>query len=215
MKTEEVNVTDPNLQAATQLKLEIAIRSGADWFYWIAGLSILNSIIQSVGGGFTFIFGLGITQAVDAIISIFREEINHSYLPVLSTLNIILDLSFVVLFVVLGFIARKKYRWAFIVGLLMYGLDGLLVLWAKDYLAAGFHIIAGIGIYRGIHALSDLQALPSEMLLNSKEVAQLMSNEPQISPEERKENFQRFLRRLAIPLAILLLALIVTLIFIS
>ena len=42
-------------------------QSGANWFYWVAGLSIVNSIMQHLGGGVFFIMGLGVTSFVDAV----------------------------------------------------------------------------------------------------------------------------------------------------
>src|SRR5216117_2936789 len=38
------------------------LKSGASWFYWIAGLSLINSIVAFTGGQWAFLFGLGITQ---------------------------------------------------------------------------------------------------------------------------------------------------------
>ena len=41
-------------------------RNGVSWFYWIAGLSIVNSLMIMVADR-AFIFGLGITQITDAV----------------------------------------------------------------------------------------------------------------------------------------------------
>src|SRR5690349_15552832 len=45
---------------------ERKIKSGAGWFYWIAGLSLINSVIAATGAGWAFIVGLGVTQFIDA-----------------------------------------------------------------------------------------------------------------------------------------------------
>src|SRR5687768_15737378 len=42
-------------------------RSGANWFYWVAGLSLVNSAIQHGGGDTYFVVGLGMTLVVDVI----------------------------------------------------------------------------------------------------------------------------------------------------
>src|ERR1041385_2954703 len=47
--------------------LEKRLMAGASQFYWIAALSLLNSIILFFGGKLQFIFGLGVTQVVDGI----------------------------------------------------------------------------------------------------------------------------------------------------
>src|SRR5262245_38242766 len=39
-------------------------RSGAQWFYWIAALSLVNSVLAIAGQDWRFIIGLGITQLV-------------------------------------------------------------------------------------------------------------------------------------------------------
>lgn len=44
-----------------------AIKGGANWFYWIAGLSIINTLIIFFNGDVNFIVGLGLTQIIDAI----------------------------------------------------------------------------------------------------------------------------------------------------
>jgi len=38
------------------------MRSGAGWFYWIAGLSAVNTISAYTGAGFRFVIGLSITE---------------------------------------------------------------------------------------------------------------------------------------------------------
>src|SRR5438105_1901125 len=43
------------------------LRSGANWFYWIAGLSLLNAVVSLAGATFSLALGLGITLLLDAI----------------------------------------------------------------------------------------------------------------------------------------------------
>src|SRR6478672_6161125 len=43
------------------------VRAGAKWFYWIAALSLVNSLVAIFGGQFHFVVGLGITSIVDAL----------------------------------------------------------------------------------------------------------------------------------------------------
>ena len=61
MEEQEKKAIEENLKVQGQFK------SGADWFFWIAGLSIINSIILLAGGQWSFIVGLGITQIIDTI----------------------------------------------------------------------------------------------------------------------------------------------------
>src|SRR5262249_48868204 len=44
--------------------LEHKLRNGASWFYWIAGLSAINTLSAISGGGF-FVVGLSITRIIE------------------------------------------------------------------------------------------------------------------------------------------------------
>src|SRR5207245_2159091 len=72
MATGGVELTTETARPANDLMLrrvhaEQVVKSGANWFVWIAGLSVVNSIVGMSGGHLHFIFGLGITQIVDAL----------------------------------------------------------------------------------------------------------------------------------------------------
>jgi len=41
-----------------KLRAENVMKAGASWFLWVAGLSMVNSILSLSGSGFRFIFGL-------------------------------------------------------------------------------------------------------------------------------------------------------------
>ena len=43
------------------------VKRGANWFYWIAGLSVVNSIMFIAGANFQFVVGLGVTQIINAL----------------------------------------------------------------------------------------------------------------------------------------------------
>lgn len=148
-------------QVASQLRLESRARSGASWFFFIAGLSLVNSIAQAAGASITFVVGLGFTQLIDGISLALRQDTVQSAWPLISMVNIVLDVVILGVFVGIGFVARRKLKWAYLVGLAMYGLDALLVLLFGDILAAGFHALVIYWIFRGYRALSSLDALPA------------------------------------------------------
>ena len=59
---------DPDYYSqAAQIELIRRYRSGVKWFYWIAGLSVVTSIIAMSGGHWSFIISLGTTQFIDGI----------------------------------------------------------------------------------------------------------------------------------------------------
>src|SRR5262249_466386 len=51
------------------LALARQFNAGSSWFFWIAALSVINSLIAVFGGNWRFIFGLGITSVADALFS--------------------------------------------------------------------------------------------------------------------------------------------------
>src|SRR5947209_1342499 len=54
-------------QNTTNLVARAVVIGGARWFYWIVGLSLVNSLLALGGAQIRFVFGLGITQIFDAI----------------------------------------------------------------------------------------------------------------------------------------------------
>jgi hypothetical protein len=133
-----------------KLALARRIQSGANWFFWIAGLSLVNSVIALAGGGTRFVLGLGITQIVDAIA---RQANMGTGVPV------VVDIIAAGIFVPFGLQARKRQNWAFLVGMILYALDGLLFMLVKDILGIGFHLFALFFIYKGMKANEQLGAL--------------------------------------------------------
>ncbi|UCF66850.1 MAG: hypothetical protein JSV80_13850 [Acidobacteriota bacterium] len=130
--------------------------SGAAWFYWIAALSVVNSLVAAFGGQWNFVVGLGITQFFDAIAhavaSEFGTEVRLFALP--------FDLGAAAVFVLLGVLARKRFVAAYVVGLMLYAADGLLFLLVQDWLGFGFHGLATVFIIGGLHACRQLRSLP-------------------------------------------------------
>src|SRR5256885_15512759 len=47
--------------------LESQRRNGAQWFYWVAALSLINCVVALTGAQWRFILGLGVTQVVQEL----------------------------------------------------------------------------------------------------------------------------------------------------
>jgi hypothetical protein len=120
------------------------VRVSARWFYWIAGLSLINSAVVIFGGSFHFVVGLGVTSVVDVL----AKQAGSA--------GVILDLTInglvAALFCLFASFAGKAQKWAFLVGMVLYALDGLLLLMGRDILSVGFHAYALYCIYRGLAA---------------------------------------------------------------
>lgn len=142
------------------------VKRGANWFYWIAGLSAVNSLAFMFGANFAFIAGLGFTLIADAVVD---ASIQQGAPAVLRAVAIIFDLILVIGLALLGYYGNKRYSWAFMLGLTIYALDTLVVLALGDYLMALFHGWAFYNLVRGFLACRQLRALdlvaPAESVL--------------------------------------------------
>lgn len=125
------------------------MRSGANWFYWIAALSLINSIILISGGQWNFIVGLGITQVIDGVM---REISQTDGFSAFSVVALMIDVLIAGLFALFAFFGGRGSVLAFVVGIFFYVLDALLYIFVGDYLAAGFHAFALFFIVRGLMA---------------------------------------------------------------
>lgn len=137
------------------MAVESQAKSGADWFFWIAALSIINSVIVLSGSNWSFVVGLGVTQIIDAIGGAFADDLGN----VAKIVALVLDVMAAGLFALFGVFARKKHAWSFIAGMSLYALDGLLFLLVKDFLSMAFHAYALYCIYKGFTSAKTLKTL--------------------------------------------------------
>ncbi len=148
--------------AAAMEALKAAGNNGANWFFWIAGLSLVNTVIAHAGGESHFIVGLAITAIVDAIASgIGKTE------PEAATTVMVIAIGFsvfvAVMSVVFGWLSRKRILWIFGIGMFLYLLDGLLYLLIGDYLSGAFHGYALFSMFTGFNAYRQLNKLESAL----------------------------------------------------
>lgn len=122
------------------------MQKSANWFWWIAGLSVVNSISSHAEGGMHFVVGLGFTELADGLF--------HRLQPI----AYMIDLVAVAFFVGMGFFARKGHLWAFVVGGVFYAIDAAIYLYFQDWLPVAFHAYALFWIYRGFAQLRVLNA---------------------------------------------------------
>jgi|SRR5579862_1280360 len=135
--------------AVSKMMAAARARAGAKWFYWIAGLSMVNSLVVLKGGNLHFVIGLGITSLVDGL----AKRVSEAG-PVL---DLVISGSIATIFMVFGRFAVKPRKWAFVGGMALYAMDGVLLLTARSFLAVGFHTFALYAIYRGYIAAKLVQ----------------------------------------------------------
>jgi len=128
--------------------LESQRRNGAQWFFWVAALSLINSVVALTGAEWRFILGLGVTQVV--------EELSHQSGPSVNVTAGLVSLAVIGLFAFLGYQAVKGHGWAFMAGMVLYALDGVIFLMVQDWAGVGFHAFALLMIGRGFVAARKL-----------------------------------------------------------
>jgi hypothetical protein len=141
------------LPSAARLRLRLVgqLKSSSNWLYAITILSFVNAAFDFTGSRWTFMVGLGITQIVSAVARYIG--------PTGEIVGFVTVAAVASLFSVLGLLARRGHGWALVVGMLLYALDGLLFLLARDWLSLAFHAYAVFSMYRGLRALSGLRTL--------------------------------------------------------
>jgi len=111
------------------------------WFLLIGYLSILNTIFLFIKSNVHFIFGLAVTQIIDTVS--FSKLENYKILAFI--------ISFLIsgIFVAIGYFAKALQKWAYLTGLVLYGLDTSIFIYTNDWLSSSFHIIILIAIVNG------------------------------------------------------------------
>ena len=128
----------------------VELKSGASWFYWIAGLSLVNSIMSFTGSGFGFALGLGFTR----IIHRFAFGLGSGARGV----ALVLDLMAAGVFILFGVFANKAQIWAFIIGMILFALDTVIVFTAQAWLSVALHVLALFFLFRGFQACRQVRA---------------------------------------------------------
>jgi hypothetical protein len=129
--------------------IEGQLKSNASWFYWIAGL-LINSIAAFSGSGWRFILRLGITEVIED----FGQNLEGGGKMVV----LLLEVLAAGVFILFGVFAHKRHTWAFIIGMILYALDGLIFLKNQDWLGLGFHAFVLFCLFRGFQACRQLNA---------------------------------------------------------
>ncbi len=114
------------------------IKSGAQWFWWIVALSVINTIVAHCGGQMSFVMGLGFTLIIDAVFQAYKA------------VAFVLDFVVLAFFFAMGWFATKGRVWAFAVGIGAYTLDACIYLYFQDWLPFAFHGLALFYLYQAM-----------------------------------------------------------------
>lgn len=135
------------------------MQSGARWFFWIAGLSLINSIAALTNSSWSFLAGLGITQFISGFAVGLSEDLGGA----VTVIAFVLDALVAGFFVFLGVFAQKGHTWAFILGLVVYALDGLIFLVFQLWFPLAFHVFVFYCVFKGLAANRKLRRLEAEL----------------------------------------------------
>lgn len=141
--------TDPN--AAVILRMQ----RGARWFLTIGLLSGVNAILQIFDARIRFIFGLGITQVIDAVA--------HRMGQGGTIVMVVIDGLFVLMLILCSRWAKTGSQGAFLGGMIAYALDGVLLVLFSMWLDAAVHAYALWMIWQGYSASRELAQMQQAM----------------------------------------------------
>lgn len=154
----EPSVTDPR-QVLKQQEAALMVRivSSGKWFHWIAALSVINALIAVFNGKWNFVVGLGITQVITAI----ATELSHGIVAKIIAMFFVLSIA--AIFLLFGYYAVRAQAWAFITGIVLYGLDALLCLAFQDWLSFAFHLYVLYLLITGLRTLKPLNEVQVQL----------------------------------------------------
>jgi hypothetical protein len=150
--------------ASTAQILELQQRGnkGANWFFWVAGLSIVNSLIMHGGGETYFVVGLGVTLTADITATAISQQ--HPDLEVIARgFAMAFTVVSALIVAVFGWLARRGMLVLYGVGMFLYLLDGLLFLLYQDYLSVAFHAFALVCMWSGFSAFRQVNVIQEEL----------------------------------------------------
>ena len=128
------------------------VLKAANWFYWKAGLTVINSFIMMTGSLWAFFLGLGITQIFHGIAIGITQELGESSGRMFHGIALVLSLFCAGFVTLLGYYGRKGKRWALIFGMLIFCFDAILYLVTFSIFGVVLHAVAIFMISKGISA---------------------------------------------------------------
>ena len=122
-----------------------AMERGANWFFWISALSVINSLSVTFSGLTDLLFGLGATRLVD-------ESFRQNTLAGVNPAGLSFNLAIAGLFALFGYYARKGSDIAFVLGMFLYAIDAMILIGFRDVFGFGFHLVALFYMFNGLLA---------------------------------------------------------------
>jgi hypothetical protein len=132
-------------------------KDGINWFYWAAGLSIINTIIFVTGGTPNFFLGLGVVQLVNDYTVMVANGTQVA--PLMHWVAGAIDLLLAGIFIFFGYRGQRSYRNWIVAGITLYTLDGLIFLAFSVWLGVIVHAFVIYNLVRGLRAMDQLNRM--------------------------------------------------------
>ncbi len=151
--------TQQILMAKKLMQLENQMKGGINNFFWIAGLSIVNTVLYWTGQGMNFAIGVGITQLIDGIAQAIIQDTGSTNGTIISAIAIFIDMAIAGMFILFGVLGKKRFGKVILFGAVLYTMDALIFLMASDWSGLFVHVLILAGLVRGYFALRELNKL--------------------------------------------------------
>ncbi|MEP6704429.1 MAG: hypothetical protein ABJB34_06465 [Acidobacteriota bacterium] len=126
-----------------------SVLHAADWFFWLAILSVVNSLIVFYYQTPNTPLALGITQWLDGTSGSFNGFMSPS--------GLLTNILIAGVLAAFGLIARRGSDIALVVGIFLYVLDSFLIVGLRDLFGFGVHLIALFFLVKGLLASRHLR----------------------------------------------------------
>lgn len=126
-----------------------SVLHAADWFLWLAILSVINTLIVFYYQIPNTPIALGITQWIDGTSAAFN--------PTMSNGALIIDILIAGALATFGLLARRGSDLAFVLGIFLYVIDAMLSIGLRDVFGFGVHLIALFFLVKGLLASRHLR----------------------------------------------------------
>ena len=121
-----------------------SILHGANWFFWLAILSVINTLIVYQYHTPNTPIALAITQWLDGT----SAGLN----PTMSNRSLIVYLLIAGALAGFGLLARRGSDLAFVLGIFLYVVDAMLAIGLRDVFGFGVHLIGVFFLFKGLLA---------------------------------------------------------------
>ena len=121
-----------------------SVLHAADWFFWLAILSVINSLIVYYYQVPNTPIALGITQWVDGTTSGFNSK--------MTTTALVVNILIAAALAGFGVLARRGSDIAFVLGIFLYVIDAVLIIGVRDFFGFGVHLLALFFLVKGLLA---------------------------------------------------------------